>query len=109
MIDLLKLIGFIAACALIVSWWYRLQRRRLHACLAALANTDLWLEGRNVSTLAKVPLHSVYVMLDGLEEKGLATSEVRPGDWARGQHLRRFYRITVKGKQVDNALKGAIK
>jgi len=40
---------------------------------------------------------SLYITFDRLEAKGLLTSELRPGDEARGGKLRRYISVTQTG------------
>lgn len=43
---------------------------------------------------------SIYVTLDRLEDKGLLTSDLRPGPSARGGRPRRYVRLTKAGESA---------
>jgi DNA-binding PadR family transcriptional regulator len=58
--------------------------------------------GREVSAGA------VYATLDRLEQKGLISSEVRPGDDARAGLPRRYYSIKPPGIRALNEAKTAV-
>jgi hypothetical protein len=46
----------------------------------------------------------MYVHVNALEERGLVTSELRPGGPDRGYRPRRFYSLTAEGKDtLDSA------
>jgi PadR family transcriptional regulator, regulatory protein PadR len=51
---------------------------------------------------------AVYATLDRLEQKGLISSEVRPGDEARAGLPRRYYSIEPLGIRALNEAKAAV-
>jgi DNA-binding PadR family transcriptional regulator len=51
---------------------------------------------------------AVYATLDRLEQKGLISSEVRPGDEARAGLQRRYYSIEPSGIRALNEAKAAV-
>ena len=51
---------------------------------------------------------AVYATLDRLEQKGLISSEVRPGDDARAGLPRRYYSIKPPGIRALNEAKAAV-
>lgn len=50
--------------------------------------------GREVAPAA------VYIALRRMEEKGMATSEMRPSGDADGGRTRRYFRVTAAGRQL---------
>jgi PadR family transcriptional regulator PadR len=51
---------------------------------------------------------AVYATLDRLEQKGLISSEVRPGDESRARLPRRYYSIEPAGIRALNEAKAAV-
>jgi PadR family transcriptional regulator PadR len=56
----------------------------------------------------EVSAGAVYATLDRLEQKGLISSEIRPGDDARGGLPRRYYSIKPPGIRALNEAKAAV-
>jgi DNA-binding PadR family transcriptional regulator len=88
------------------------------AVLLAIARprTELGKESYGRSILKEVALRldrevsagAVYATLDRLEQKGLISSEVRPGDAKRGGTQRRYYSIEPEGIRALNNAKEVV-
>jgi PadR family transcriptional regulator PadR len=59
-------------------------------------------------TRCSMPLGSLYVMLDRMEEKGLVKSRYGESTSERGGNRRRYFRATVVGVRAVYALREAI-
>lgn len=76
--------------------------------LAVLMNGELY--GRQVRdryeerTGQKMPLGSLYVTLDRMEEKGFVRSRDGDPDPERGGNRRKFFRLTASGTRALNDL-----
>ncbi len=95
-LDVITLVVGVVSLAL--TWGGIQERRRIPVILAMLARASAPQQAADVAVATRLPLHSVYLILQHLDDVGWVKSETRPGGPGLAYYPRLLYGLTLSGR-----------